>query len=384
MPGLLPAIFFGSRMPLRRFSLPRERRNRPPQRRADFGVFHHMETPPPDANDGLRPIVVVPLVLVCLGVAWLLFFPKTAREEAPPGPTPSGGDIEASFTPSTNGAALVARRSATFSFAKPPQSPGMATHSAEQSSLLPPVPQETASAARSGGVSAPPAGDDEIVLVPAGAEISGTVTLRGTPPPEITIDMSADPKCGALHPSPKKTRHYVVGENGGLANVFVYVKSGLEGHAFPIPAESPLLDQVDCVYEPYVMGVMVNQKFRIKNSDPFLHNVHPTPRFNKEFNFAQPLKDQVMERSFDKREVLVRFKCDVHPWMFAYVGVLEHPYFAVTREDGTYRFPAGLPRGGRYEIEAFHVKAGSAVRIVAAGAQRGEIVDFVLEVPHSP
>src|SRR6266536_3817023 len=122
------------------------------------------------------------------------------------------------------------------------------------------------------------------------ADITGKVVLKGTPPPEQTIDLASSPDkvCGAAHTTPVTTRHYVVGKDGGLANVLVYVKSGLEGKTFPAPTTEPVLDQVGCMYQPYVMGVMVNQKFKIKNSDPTMHNVHPQPRQgdNKEFNFA--------------------------------------------------------------------------------------------------
>jgi hypothetical protein len=188
------------------------------------------------------------------------------------------------------------------------------------------------------------------------ADITGKVILKGTPPPEIKIDMASSPDktCGAAHNEPVTTRHYVVGKDGGLANVLVYVKSGLEGKTFPPTAAEPVLDQVGCIYEPYVMGVMVNQKFKIKNSDATMHNVHATPKANAEFNFAQPIKDQVNERSFDKPEVAVRFMCNVHAWMFAYVGVFDHPFFAVTDKDGNFKI-SGLPNG-KYTLAAYHVK----------------------------
>src|SRR2546425_9783766 len=134
------------------------------------------------------------------------------------------------------------------------------------------------------------------------ADITGKVVLKGTPPPEITIDMSVstDKTCGAAHSTPVTTRHYLVGKDGGLANVLVYVKNGLESKTFPAPSTEPILDQIGCIYEAYVMGVMVNQKFKIKNSDPTMHTVHATPKVNKEFNDAQPIKDQVNTKSFDK------------------------------------------------------------------------------------
>ena len=222
-----------------------------------------------------------------------------------------------------------------------------------------------------------------IVHLANAADITGKVVLKGTPKPEITIDMTPDPKCGALHSTPVTTRHYVVDSSGGLANVFVYIKSGLTEKIFPVPADAPLLDQVGCEYTPYVMGVQVNQKFKIKNSDPTLHNVHPMPKaggLNKEFNFAQPVKDMVTEKSFPGPEVLVRFKCDVHQWMFAYVGVLDHPFFAVTGKDGTFKI-SGVPNG-KYTIEAYHVKThganpGVTQEIMVSGDAKG---DFAIEL----
>lgn len=208
------------------------------------------------------------------------------------------------------------------------------------------------------------------------AEISGKVTLKGTPPPERAIPLDA--ACGKSQPEGVKTRLYVVGDGGALANVFVYIKEGAK--ASEAAGEAPLLDQVGCEYQPYVMGVQTGQKFKIRNSDPVMHNVHATPKpaaGNKEFNFAQVTKGQVNEKSFDKAEVLVRMKCDVHPWMFAYVGVVDHPHFAVTGKDGSFKLP-NLP-AGKYTIEAFHLKAGTAMQEITVGADDKKTADFTLE-----
>mgnify|MGYP002348582455 CR=1 FL=1 len=215
-----------------------------------------------------------------------------------------------------------------------------------------------------------------------GADLTGRVVLKGTPKPEITIDMAADPRCAALHTQKITTRHYVVGANNGLANVLVFVKSGAEKKDYPMPAETPLLDQVGCEYTPYVMGVRANQKFLIKNSDPTLHNVHATPKAgggNAEFNFAQPVKGMTTEKSFAAPEVAIRFKCDVHPWMFAYVGVFDHPFFAVTDKDGNFKI-SGLP-DGKYTIEAWHqrthrAEAGQVKEINVAGNTQ---VEFTID-----
>jgi hypothetical protein len=215
-------------------------------------------------------------------------------------------------------------------------------------------------------------------VVTAG-ELTGKVTLKGTPKPEVEIPLGDI--CGKINPNKATTRHYVVGKDGGLANVFVYLK---DAKAAPAAGEAPMLDQVGCMYEPYVMGVVTAQKFKVKNSDATLHNVHATPKINKEFNFGQPLKDQVNEKSFDQAEVLVRVKCDVHPWMFAYIGVVDHPYFAVTDKDGNFKI-SGVP-DGKYNVVAYHLKAHGANAGVAQSVDvKGTAKqDFTVEVPAAP
>ncbi len=210
------------------------------------------------------------------------------------------------------------------------------------------------------------------------ADISGKVTLKGKPIPETPIPLEGT-TCGPVVHTALTTRHYVVGPDKGLANVFVYIKQG----ASPAPASagsSPVLDQVNCQYEPYVMGLVTGQKFTIRNSDSLMHNIHATPRANKEFNFAQVQKGQEnKEKSFDKPEVLVRVKCDVHPWMFAWIGVVDHPYFAVTDKDGSFKI-SNLP-AGTYTIEAYHLKAGAKHQEITLGATDTKKADFELEVP---
>ena len=212
-------------------------------------------------------------------------------------------------------------------------------------------------------------------------EITGKVTLKGTPKPEVKIDLGAT--CGPINPDKDNvtTRHYVVGPGGGLANVFVYLK---DAKAAPAKGPSPTLDQVGCMYQPYMFGVVVNQPFKIRNSDATLHNVHATPRpgGNKEFNFAQPTKGLENEKSFDTAEVLVRMKCDVHPWMLAYIGVCDHPYFAVTDKEGNFKI-SDVP-DGKYTIVAYHLKThgatnpglSSSIEVKGSAKQ-----DFTVEIP---
>ena len=211
------------------------------------------------------------------------------------------------------------------------------------------------------------------------ADVTGKITLKGTPKPEVDIDLG--PSCGPHATRKYTTRHYVVGKDGGLANVFVYLKK--DGLKAAPQGTGPTLDQKECMYQPYIFGVVTGQPFKIKNSDALLHNVHATPRVNKEFNFGQPVKDQVSEKSFEAAEVLVRVKCDVHPWMFAYIGVLDHPYFAVSDADGNYKI-AGAP-DGKYTLIAYHLKThalaslGETKEIEIKGGEVKQ--DFTVTVP---
>lgn len=209
--------------------------------------------------------------------------------------------------------------------------------------------------------------------------ISGHVYLIGSPPPEIPIRFDA--VCGRLNPQRVTTKRYVVSPDGGLANVFVYISKGAEKLKSQ-PALTPvLLNQTNCMYEPYILGAMVNQPIQIKNSDPVLHNVHAFPRAdrNGEFNFAQPLQNQIDERKFSRPELFIKVKCDVHDWMLSYVSVLSHPYFAITDTNGFFELPSGLPPG-KYEITVAHLKAGTASQTILLKKSNNVRLDFKLPV----
>lgn len=210
------------------------------------------------------------------------------------------------------------------------------------------------------------------------ADITGKITLKGKPPPEKPIPL--DPQCGKLHTTPITTRFYVTGPNGELADVFVHLTAGLEGKSFQPSAEPAVIDQKGCEYIPYVFGVQTGQKILVKNSDPVLHNVHATPTVagNPEKNLAQPPGGKDLEFVFNNPEVFLRFKCDVHPWMFSYAGVVPHPFFATTGEDGTFKIKNVPP--GKYKIEAYHRKAGKIEKEVTVGSDN-VTVDFTMEVP---
>ena len=195
-----------------------------------------------------------------------------------------------------------------------------------------------------------------IQFVSAG-DISGTVTLKGTPPPEKEIpQIKDDPNCGKLHKEPVKTRFYVTGANNGLADAYVTLK-GVKEKADGANAPSVVLDQKGCEYVPYVFALQTNQKVVVKNSDPMMHNVHSTPAVagNKEDNKAQMPNGPELPFTFANPEMFLRFKCDVHPWMFAYACVSDNAFGTVTDKDGKYTLK-NVP-DGTYTMEVYHRKA---------------------------
>ena len=213
-------------------------------------------------------------------------------------------------------------------------------------------------------------------------EITGKVTLAGNPAkkeqavPAATVKTSC-PNCRKDYNNIKIV-FYKTDAKGGLADVFVYLK-GVEGD-FPPPAEPIILDQVGCEYIPYIAVGQAGQKIVIKNSDPVLHNVHPIPRVkgNKEFNKAQLPRGKDLEEKFDKEELFLHFMCNVHPWMHSYVCLVDHPFFSLSKEDGTFSIKNVPP--GEYEIVAVHRKAhgpkyDGVVKKVTVGEGKAE-VDF--------
>jgi len=211
------------------------------------------------------------------------------------------------------------------------------------------------------------------------AEVTGKVTLKGTPPPAAIIGaVKADANCGKVAQGEAKSRIYVVGAEGALANAVIYIKKGLEGKTFPPSSSKPEIDQIGCMYYPYVSAVQVGQKFDVKNSDPFMHNVNATPKVNKGFNLAQSAQGQVNERVFDKPEMGVRFACNVHPWMIAYVNVMENPFFVVTDDAGSFAIKGDLP-DGKYTLEAYHQKAGTRSQEIEVKGGKAT-TDFAFDV----
>jgi plastocyanin len=163
-------------------------------------------------------------------------------------------------------------------------------------------------------------------------------------------------------------------KDGGLDNVFVYVKDGLGNYYFDVPTESLKLDQQGCRYSPHVFGIRVGQPLEIVNNDSTLHNVHALAQSNPEFNFPQQIQGMKNQKTFTAREVMVKFKCDVHGWMNAYAGVLDHPYFAVTTSGGRFELK-NLPAGS-YTIEAWHERLGVQSQKITIGEKETKDVSF--------
>ena len=199
-------------------------------------------------------------------------------------------------------------------------------------------------------------------------DIQGKITFDGKAPKMKSLRMDADPVCVANNEVTPRKEWLILDENNGLKNVLVFVKESpstpLSGDYSP-PPNPAVIDQNGCVYVPHVLGVMVGQNLDILNSDGTLHNIHALPKVNKEFNKAMPRSKKRMTVQFNKSGAPFKVKCDVHPWMGAFIGVFDHPYFAVTGDDGSYVI-SGL-ESGDYIIEAWHEKLGSQTANVTVG-----------------
>jgi hypothetical protein len=193
--------------------------------------------------------------------------------------------------------------------------------------------------------------------VATAGDISGSITLKGTPPPEKPITpLKDDPNCGKLHTDMPTTHHYIVGPKGELANVFITLK-GISGKSTGPSAPAVELDQKGCEYTPQILAIQTDQKLLVRNSDPVAHNVHTMPAVpgNKEDNKMQVPNGPDLTFTFPKQEIFLKVLCNVHTWMFAYVCVMDHPYFAVSDKDGKYTVK-NVP-DGKYTLEVYHRKA---------------------------
>ena len=211
-------------------------------------------------------------------------------------------------------------------------------------------------------------------------DVKGSITFEGNAPKMKPLRMDADPVCVANNEIKPRKEWLILGKDNGIKNMLVYIKESKSGSLLgtPVTEDVAVIDQNGCVYIPHVLGVRVGQQINILNSDGTLHNIHALPKVNKEFNKAMPRSKKQMTVTFNKSEDPFKIKCDVHPWMGAYVGVFDHPYFAVTDDSGSYTI-SNLP-AGKYIIEAWHEKLGSQtadITVDDSGAYR----DFSFKKP---
>jgi hypothetical protein len=206
--------------------------------------------------------------------------------------------------------------------------------------------------------------------------IAGKVVVDGTLPQNAAIQMASDPACEAGNTEGAAQETYVASD-GGLQNVFVYIKDGLGNkYLFDTPTDPVKMEQKGCHYVPHVLGIRVAQPLQVVNADSTMHNVHGMPTANREFNFSQPVP-MTSTVTFTTKEVMIPFKCDVHSWMHSYIGVLDHPYFAVTGNGG--KFDLRTVPAGTYTIEAWHEKLGTQTQTVTLGEKETKDITFTFK-----
>jgi plastocyanin len=214
----------------------------------------------------------------------------------------------------------------------------------------------------------------------AASSVSGTVTFDGKAPVLRPLTMDADPACAKKHSGPVANEMLALGSGNTMGNIMVWVSKGLPaGKAWPAPKTPVVLDQNGCLYKPHVMGIAVGQTYRILNSDGVLHNIHTLPKINAAFNKGMPPTLKEATTVFAKPEEVFHIKCDVHPWMSAYIAVFTHPFFSVTSTDGKFTISGLDP--GTYEITAWHEKLGTQTASVTVGASDTKTQNFKFAVP---
>ncbi len=214
----------------------------------------------------------------------------------------------------------------------------------------------------------------------AASTVSGTVTFDGKAPALKPIAMDADPVCGKKHSGPVANEMLVLGSGNTMGNIMVWVSKGLPaGKTWPVPSTPVVIDQNGCLYKPHVMGIMIGQTYKILNSDGILHNIHTLPNVNVPFNKGMPPTLKEATTVFSKPEQVFHIKCDVHPWMSAYLAVFTHPFYSVTSTDGKFTI-SGLPPG-TYEITAWHERLGTQTASVTVGASDTKTQNFKFTMP---
>lgn len=213
------------------------------------------------------------------------------------------------------------------------------------------------------------------------ASVVGTISLKGTPGKVRILDMTADPTCQQQNRKP--TPEYVIANQGRLKNAFIYVKGDtLNAYRFEMPDSDVIMNQRACYFEPHVFGLRAGQTLRVINGDPTFHNVHPTPKLNPEWNQTQPATAPPLVKTFPRAEVMIPIKCNQHPWMKAYVGVMNHPYFAVSDRSGKFEI-RGLP-AGTYKLVVWHEVFGEQEIEITLVPGENRNADFTFDAEKVP
>jgi plastocyanin len=204
--------------------------------------------------------------------------------------------------------------------------------------------------------------------------ISGQVHFDGPVPERTVLQLSGWSECATQHPEGNPRAGDVLVNNGKLQNAVVYVKEGLGDRVFAVPTEPITIDQKGCVFSPRIATVRVGQPLHFVNSDPMAHNVRGLTKVARAWNFSLGVKGATRTITVDKPEVMIGLKCDIHPWMRAYIGAFDHPYFAVTGADGQFMLKDLPP--GEYTIEAWHERFGTRSQKVVLGAKETKNIGF--------
>ena len=211
--------------------------------------------------------------------------------------------------------------------------------------------------------------------------IVGHVRLTPSAPPSPIIRMGGDPRCSAAAGGKRVTQDFVVrSADGGLANTFVNLQGSFP--ATPVPTQPVALDQRGCIFVPRMVGVQVGQTLQVTNSDNTAHNVHSLSTHSNAFNVSQPRKGMTSRFPLKSEDVVMRIKCDIHSWMVAWVGVVPHPYFAVSGGDGSFAIARVPP--GRHTIQTWHEAYGRLTRTVDVKAGQTATADFVYTGKEKP
>ncbi len=207
--------------------------------------------------------------------------------------------------------------------------------------------------------------------------ITGVVQLDGAAPKMKTINMAAEPSCAKQHSSPATSQDALVGKNGALENVVVYLKGDFSHYKFDAPQTPATITQKGCMYDPHVLVLETGQPLQVVNADPVTHNIHPLPKDNREWNESQPPGAPPLNQSFAHEEIAIPVKCNIHPWMKGYIAVFNQPYFAVSGKDGSFDLKNVPP--GTYTLVAWHELYGTSEQPVTIGTKESKTVQITFQ-----